>query len=320
MTIKCANCQQALSRSYDDDRKLANFIRRPWYRDRDRTAHMAIACLRCGTVHDCSESLLRTLTATFTKQRLRVHRTISPDGLVRAVMQRADNPDLEARDIVIKQLGIKPDVLDALVERELIGPAFTGRLEDILAPEEERLPPRRRQAIISAYAEVLHRRASDVGREGDLPHSKNLIRQAIREAVLEGADAHDLDALKVGYMELETFISDTDYKLVARFDGLFDNLKDKTDGYWNKAGFDQLVDQVSASGDDASRIRDGVARRMRSRRDELRRLVAVTRKKAAPDFTPVADESDFSAFSDVSEVDLSGIPGMTEVPSEPSGT
>ena len=74
-----------------------------------------------------------------------------------------------------------------------------------------------RARIIAAYEAVLNDRSSTVGRESALPFSKDRIRQAILEELKE-TSPENVDALEVGYLELESFVRDDDFEAVVAFE------------------------------------------------------------------------------------------------------
>lgn len=53
MNITCRNCKTLLRRSAQAHPARPDFIAVPWYQDANGARHMALACLHCGTVHDC---------------------------------------------------------------------------------------------------------------------------------------------------------------------------------------------------------------------------------------------------------------------------
>jgi hypothetical protein len=56
--LTCRTCRRMCSRSYDKDRAGGDLLGRPWYVDETGLKHLAIACLHCGTIHDCTGSLV----------------------------------------------------------------------------------------------------------------------------------------------------------------------------------------------------------------------------------------------------------------------
>mgnify|MGYP001103337434 CR=1 FL=1 len=80
-----------------------------------------------------------------------------------------------------------------------------------------------RQAIISAYGKALQNRAYSCGKESDLPYPKNIIRQANAEELLMGnLDEKEHNAFEVGFIELESFIPDEEFKPIKAWE---DNLR-----------------------------------------------------------------------------------------------
>jgi hypothetical protein len=85
--------------------------------------HLAIVCLHCGTIHDCSGSVLRGLLTAF-RSALKVHDDINPMELSMLVMQHTERPETESRAVAVKKLGIPEVVIDVLLERNILGHAF----------------------------------------------------------------------------------------------------------------------------------------------------------------------------------------------------
>lgn len=72
--------------------------------------------------------------------------------------------------------------------------------------------------IIAAYGDVLENRTFSVGRESDLPFPKQLIREALSEELLNPTYPEMLNALEVGFVELESFLPEEQYLLVTQFE------------------------------------------------------------------------------------------------------
>jgi hypothetical protein len=121
--IKCVTCQRVISKSYDVDPSTADVLGRPWYRDEGGLNHLAIVCLHCGTIHDCSGSILKGLLSGF-QSALKVHDDLNPMELAMLVMQHTAHLEADSRRVAIEKLGIPAAVLDVLVERKILGPAF----------------------------------------------------------------------------------------------------------------------------------------------------------------------------------------------------
>jgi hypothetical protein len=123
MRFKCLTCEKAVSKSYDVDHIRGDLLGRPWYIDEAGLKHLAIVCLNCGTIHDCSGSLLRGLLSGL-RSPFKVHRDINPMELGVMVMTRTDDPSTNSRAFAINELGIPEEVIDVLVKRKLLGWAF----------------------------------------------------------------------------------------------------------------------------------------------------------------------------------------------------
>lgn len=123
MKFTCVTCHKVLSKSYDVDARGADLLGRPWYRDESGLNHLAVVCLHCGTIHDASGSMLRWLLSGF-RSALKVHDDLNPMEISMLVMQHTDDPETESRIVAVKKLGIPEVVIDALVERNILGHAF----------------------------------------------------------------------------------------------------------------------------------------------------------------------------------------------------
>ena len=129
MNFQCRCCGALLSRSYDSDRTAGDVLGRPWYRDDTGLNHLAIVCLNCGTIHDCSGSAIRALL-TLGKTKYKCHNSIDPLQLSTMVRSMTGGLTSDARTIAVEKLGIPESVVNALVERTLLGPAFDSTRTD----------------------------------------------------------------------------------------------------------------------------------------------------------------------------------------------
>jgi hypothetical protein len=124
MRFKCLTCERTISRWYDIDPVRGDLLARPWYIDAIGSQHLAIVCINCGTIHDCSRSLLRRLLSGGFRAPLKVHDDINPMELGMMIMDRTPNPSTDLRTFAINELGIPEEVVDILVARKLLGRAF----------------------------------------------------------------------------------------------------------------------------------------------------------------------------------------------------
>jgi hypothetical protein len=95
----------------------------PWYVDETGLRHVAIVYLNCGTIHDCSASLLRGLLSGF-RSPWKVHHDMNPMELGTMLMAHISDPSTDSRAFAINELGIPEKVIDVLVARKLLGWAF----------------------------------------------------------------------------------------------------------------------------------------------------------------------------------------------------
>jgi len=119
-TFRCVTCGSIASKGYEG--LGGDTLELPWYTDETRQGHVAIVCLHCGTIHDCSGSSLQGLRAIF-KSQVKVYRAIRPSELSVMVMGRTVDPSV-SRQVAIRDFQIPERVIDLLVERNLLGPIF----------------------------------------------------------------------------------------------------------------------------------------------------------------------------------------------------
>jgi hypothetical protein len=77
-----------------------------------------------------------------------------------------------------------------------------------------------RQRVISAYGEFLESQESSIGRASDLPYTKEKIRTAIAEELQAPSDPSLINSLEIGYIELESFVSDEEYNGSTNFESV----------------------------------------------------------------------------------------------------
>lgn len=91
-------------------------------------------------------------------------------------------------------------------------------LVPLVSTAGETMSADQRARIIEAYGAALNsRRSSTVGHDSELPFPKDRIRQAILEELKE-TSPENVDVLEVGYVELESFVSDDDFEAVVAFE------------------------------------------------------------------------------------------------------
>ena len=123
MEFKCLTCQKTISKWYDVDHAEGDVLGRPWYIDEAGLKHLAIVCLHCGSIHDCSCPLLRGLLSAF-RVPLKIHHDINPMELGLMIMHSTRDPSTDLRAFAIHEVGIPEQVIDVLVARKLLGWAF----------------------------------------------------------------------------------------------------------------------------------------------------------------------------------------------------
>lgn len=75
-----------------------------------------------------------------------------------------------------------------------------------------------RSEIIGRYGALLEKRPYLFGRICELPYEKTIIRQALLDDLLEKHDPQFRESLKIGIMELESFVSDEEFSVVVKMD------------------------------------------------------------------------------------------------------
>ena len=123
MRLKCKTCKRTPSISYDKDPEKGDLLGRPWYVDDNGLKHLAIVCLHCGTIHDASGSFLKGIFSGF-KSSLKVHNVLDPMELSMIIMEKVDDPKNDSREFTLQYFGLPETVIDVLVERNILGPAF----------------------------------------------------------------------------------------------------------------------------------------------------------------------------------------------------
>lgn len=138
MDFKCNCCGKTLSRPYSVDPVHSDIYTRPWYIDDQGLEHLVVVCLECGTIHDCSGSILKGLF-TFGHNPVTIHDSINlielvtindsinPMELGIMIMEHCKHPEIESREVAIRKLGIPEDIIDILLKRNILGPAFARR-------------------------------------------------------------------------------------------------------------------------------------------------------------------------------------------------
>jgi hypothetical protein len=144
-----------LTSSYAIDPAHGEIYAQRWYADSTGLQHLAIVCLHCGTIHDCSGSFLKGLLSLFSSS-LKVHADITPLDLAEMIQARSHHPEAESREIAVSVLGIPDGVIDVLVERRILGPAFQPSRIDVMASVLEKIDsnPVARQALRAALSKM----------------------------------------------------------------------------------------------------------------------------------------------------------------------
>jgi hypothetical protein len=134
-----------------------------------------------------------------------------------------------------------------------------------------------RWEIISAYLEVLDVLGSAMGVEADLPYSKEDIRLAIFQELVENPTGEFREQLEIAFIQLEIFIPYDDFKTVADFKYAIIQAQEMADmgdptsvirsaGIMKKAGGDRVV-----------KIQESIYEKMRERSAQIRGIGVTAR-------------------------------------------
>ncbi len=78
-----------------------------------------------------------------------------------------------------------------------------------------------RATIIAAFGDALANRGFSAGREADLPFPKTAIREALLAELLNPSRPDTRGPVEVGYLELESFVSDSDWEVVREVESTY---------------------------------------------------------------------------------------------------
>jgi hypothetical protein len=129
-----------------------------------------------------------------------------------------------------------------------------------------------RSEILAAYEKVLQRYTTPLNETAALPFPKEEIREAIREELAENPDNEFRNHLEMAFVHLESFVSRDEYQLVEEFKQLSSAAQRMAKSGDPRDVMEswRLVKQVS--GDQAVKIFEMIAEKMRRRRDEVRSI------------------------------------------------
>jgi hypothetical protein len=116
--LRCKGCDEMLSgkNSYDVDPINGTSITRPWYTDETGLNHMAVACLKCGTIHDIIPSIIKI----FIGRPYKVYNTINVRDESFLREYKGKSPEA-FRKVQLRNIMISRDIIDAMVERHILG-------------------------------------------------------------------------------------------------------------------------------------------------------------------------------------------------------
>jgi hypothetical protein len=72
--------------------------------------------------------------------------------------------------------------------------------------------------VISQYGKILGQRRHSAARVSDLPYAQGIIRAAILLELLSKANQGSNDALRIGFIELDSFLSDDEFEVIRMFE------------------------------------------------------------------------------------------------------
>lgn len=119
MNITCRTCATLLRRSAANKPTTPDCLAVPWYRDEHGARHMALACLHCGTVHDCvgaqRPAIFTALMSPLKINMVKVVATLSPQE----TLQRSTSCPPQDTASVPEKPAVPDPVLDALRQHGL---------------------------------------------------------------------------------------------------------------------------------------------------------------------------------------------------------
>lgn len=129
-----------------------------------------------------------------------------------------------------------------------------------------------RWEIISAYLEVLKKLAVPMGIESDLPYTKERIRLAIFQDLIENPNSEFRNQLEIAYTQLEMFIPVEDYKTIADFKRASLHVEEAAEPGDPASVFRLLGIMKRAKGDRAVKIQEAISEKMGERVAQIRDL------------------------------------------------
>jgi hypothetical protein len=134
-----------------------------------------------------------------------------------------------------------------------------------------------RWEVISAFLEVLEKLSAPMGIESDLPHSKERIRLAIFQELVENPNSEFRDQLEIAYMQLEVFIPYDDYKTITDFKNASLKAQEMTDPADPTSVLRSVGIMKKAKGDRAVKIQEAISEKMMERIAQIRELGVTAR-------------------------------------------
>jgi hypothetical protein len=127
-----------------------------------------------------------------------------------------------------------------------------------------------RGEIISAYLEVLDVLGTPIGLESDLPYSKEDIRLAIFQELVQDPTSEFRERLEIAYIQLEIFIPYDDFKIIADFKYASIQAQKMADTGDPSSVIRSAGIMKKAKGDRVVKIQESIYEKMRERSAQIR--------------------------------------------------
>ena len=134
-----------------------------------------------------------------------------------------------------------------------------------------------RWEIISAYLEVLDVLGTSMGVDSDLPHSKEDIRLAIFQELVENPTSEFREQLEIAFIQLEIFIPYDDYKTIVDFKYASLQAQEMADTGDPTSVIRSAGIMKKAKGDRVVKIQESIYEKMRERSAQIRGIGVTAR-------------------------------------------
>ncbi len=130
----------------------------------------------------------------------------------------------------------------------------------------------RRREIIFDYLQLLEEIKGPMALDSDLPYSKDLVRRAILEEILENPNGELRSQLEIAYVQLEAFITYEEHRVIAEFKAASMRSQEMADT-GDPTSIIRSVGMVKKGmGDRAVRIQERISDNMRQRMAQIKRV------------------------------------------------